>query len=158
MKMRIAALLALLGIVAMPSQTLGAEVIKQTNRGEYDVIVDNPCTGEQVRLTGEVISTSIVVYDDQGFPLHESSAFALQGVTGIGLTSGELYRSAGGTRGGSTYGAGQGAEVQRNVSSFVLISPGGGSNLVGHTLFRETVAPGSGVTGVVEIYSVKCVG
>jgi hypothetical protein len=64
-----------------------------------DQVVDNPCTGEQIRVTGALHILFHVTEDANG-GLHVQTHFQPRGVSGTGLESGTRYRGVGVTRTG----------------------------------------------------------
>jgi hypothetical protein len=92
-----------------------------------DQIVDNPCTGEPLLLTGELHFLFHETVDANG-GLHVQIHFQPQGVSGTGLVSGEQYRGVGVTRSEEYIPPGEVREFT-SVNRFYLISAGPSDNL-----------------------------
>jgi hypothetical protein len=92
-----------------------------------DQIVDNPCTGEQLHLTGELHMLFRFTEDANG-GIHLQTHFQAQGVSGTGLVSGEQYRGVGVTRSEEYLPPGEVREFT-SVNRFYLISAGPSDNL-----------------------------
>jgi hypothetical protein len=76
--------------VAVGLSQASAAVVTNTTV-PVDAIIPNPCTGEEIHLTGSarVVAT---VTEDAGGGTHIKMHFNSQGVNGVGLTSGIKYR------------------------------------------------------------------
>ena len=104
-----------------------------------DLVVENPCTGEDVLL-----------HLDQLFMIHEVSAaekffhghltFLDRGTTGTGLTSGARYRQTGAEQ-EFVHFKGAVAVAQRIQVTINLIGKGSAPNFLAHEIFRVMVSP-----------------
>jgi hypothetical protein len=113
----------------------------------------NGGTGEFVLLTGllHVLVTETV--DAKG-RLHTTVHFQPMGATGIGLTTGDVYRATGVTR-----ETDNGFEIPFEatyVNNFRIIGRGKGNNLLIHEVIHVTVNARGEVTVLVEHISVEC--
>jgi hypothetical protein len=79
--------------------------------------------------------------------------FNPQGVVGVGLTTGDIYRGTGVSQGVYT---GQVGETVTEIENFRLIGPGPGNNLLVHETFHFTVNANGELTSFVDNYSVEC--
>jgi hypothetical protein len=103
-------------------------------------------------LTGTLLTTTTITPNRGGGFLLAFHANP-QGVTGVGLTSGALYRGTGVTRETITV---NGASTDTFVNSFKLIGPGTTPNLLVTQIFHVTVDANGNVTSLVDSTTVKC--
>jgi hypothetical protein len=120
----------------------------------FDVFV--PCAaggaGEVVSLEGTLHIASHVTLDGAG-GFHGTFHANPQGVTGVGQTTGDVYRGTGVSRSGFS---GKVGEVLTVVDNFRIIGPGPGNNLLVHGVFHLTVNANGTLTVEVDQLSVEC--
>jgi hypothetical protein len=116
--------------------------------------VENVC-GDQVHVSGNVLGTFVVTENaDGGVTL--IAKFNPQGVTGVSLSTGGLYRAGGVTT--SMTVLAPGATSDTFVNRFFLIGEGGTpKSLFSETIHVTVLADGT-VTANVEKFSDVCVG
>jgi hypothetical protein len=117
-----------------------------------------PCAnggvGEQVQLSGDLhilISTTIT-----DTTLHLTQHFQPQGVTGVGLVTGDKYQATGVTR---TDMNTNGTPFPFNttlVNNFRIIGQGRGNNFLVHATVHTTVSANGDVTAEVNNTSTEC--
>ena len=76
------------------------------------------------------------------------------GGSGIGEVSGDRYRVVGVNQ--RIHIEGRVGSTETHVTTFGLIGPGPGNNLVGHLVYHITVNANGTVTALVEISRVEC--
>jgi hypothetical protein len=124
-----------------------------------DQIVDNPCTGEPLHLTGELHILFHVTEDANG-GLHVQTHFQPQGVSGTGLLSGEQYRGVGVTRDEFYFPPGEFREREfTSVNRFYMISAGPSDNMLETATIHVTFnANGEPTAELVRPLETECVG
>ena len=119
-----------------------------------DVFV--PCAdngaGELVHLSGTQHVILNYVFDGSG-GFHETFQTQPQGVSGIGLTTGDKYQGTGGTH--EQFDVKVGFEFTA-ATNFRIIGQGSGNNLLIHENFHSTITPEGNVTAFFDNYSVEC--
>jgi hypothetical protein len=150
--------LALIVAVLFNAQAATAQATTFTSneREPLEVFVFVPCAngnaGEFVLLSGTLHVLSHVTIDGQdGF--HVTQHFQPQGVSGLGLVSGDKYQGTGVTRNHLNAKAG---EVSTFVNNFRIIGQGRGNNLLVHAVFHVTVTPNGDIATVIDNFSVEC--
>jgi len=109
----------------------------------FDTYVYNPGAAEWVHLTG-YIHILMIDYDGSTYRVFQSN---LQGVSGIGETSGDKYQA---TIVGTTVVNGPpGAGGMTTTYNLRLIGPGKGNNLLIHSVFHITVNANGELTAIV---------
>jgi hypothetical protein len=122
-----------------------------------DQIVDNPCTGELLHLTGELHMLFHVTEDANG-GFHVQTHFQPQGVSGTGLVSGEQYRGVGVTRNEIYFAPGEVREFT-SVNRFYMISAGPSDNMLETATIHVTFnANGEPTAELVRPLETKCAG
>ena len=115
-----------------------------------------PCAnggaGEIAVLNGTLHVVSHVTIDDQG-GLHVMQHFQPQGVSGVGLQTGDSYQGTGVTRSGFNATAGLESTY---VNNFRIIGQGPNNNSLVHSVFHVTITPNGDVSTVVDNFSVEC--
>ena len=124
----------------------------------FAAVVTNPC-GEDVLVTGEVLVGFAGVTPDAHGGLHGTQLVLLRRVTAVGVASGTPYRVVDLQHAGGTADGGDLAPFgSTEVDSFLLISQGGGANLVSHgTIHYQTDPAGAGRADV-SFGRAECVG
>ena len=94
---RIGSLLVLAAslLVAVAPTQAAATTIRNRTTVPFDVVVDNPCTGEPVTLSGAQLVIFHLVFDERG-GVHAHFSLVPQQVRGVGLRSGTTYHAVGG--------------------------------------------------------------
>lgn len=115
-----------------------------------------PCAaggaGELVDLSGTLHVLFHTTLDGRG-GFHAKSHFQPQGVTGIGLTTGDVYQGTGVTQEQLTGAVG---EEYTRIDNFRLIGVGPDNNLLIHDTLHFTVNANGVVSAYVSNYSVEC--
>jgi hypothetical protein len=112
-------------------------------------VLSDPCTGEQVHVTGTIHLVTVVTLDANG-GTHTEMHFNVQGVSGVGLTSGTRYRGIH-TETHSSNTAGPAPSEFTTRINIMLISEGGSSNLtIRDALLHVTVNANGTVTASID--------
>jgi hypothetical protein len=153
-----ATLLAVTAIALVGAAGAGAQAMTVTTNEQipFATVVLVPCAndgaGELVELSGTLHVLSHVTIDAQG-GLHVKQHAQPQGISGIGLTTGDSYRGTGVTQ--SEFNA-TAAEEQTFINNFRIIGQGPDNNFLVHSTFHVTVNANGEVTTVVDNFSVEC--
>jgi hypothetical protein len=133
-----------------------ATVFTDNVRVPFETIVFVPCAaggiGEEVYLSGSLHLLFRTTFDNRG-GFHSKFHAQPQGLSGIGLTTGDKYQGTGVTqdnfngRVGSTY---------TFVNNFWIIGQGSGNNLQIHENLHITVNANGEVTVFVDNFRVEC--
>lgn len=109
-------------------------------------------TGEYVAFTGDARVVSRTTVSASG---NISTAFHLnyQGVSGVGLDTGDKYQATSGFQGGSFSGAASGSSF---TSSVRLIGQGAGNNLFIRSVFRIVVNANGDMSVVLQESKLEC--
>ena len=152
------ALLAIAAVALAGATTAGAQATTVTTNEQIPIalVAFVPCAndgaGELVQLTGTLHVLTHVTIDDQG-GLHVKQHFQPQGVSGVGLTTGDKYQGTGVTQ--DQFNATAGLE-QTSINNFRIIGQGPDNNLLVHATFHVTITPNGDVTTIVDNFSVEC--
>lgn len=115
-----------------------------------------PCAaegaGELVDLSGTLHLLFHTTLDGSG-GFHTRFLANPQGVTGIGLTTGDIYRGTG--MSGEEFNGTVGEEHTR-IDNFRLIGPGPGNNFLMHQTLHTTVNANGVATAYVSNFTVEC--
>jgi hypothetical protein len=104
-----------------------------------DLVVENPCTGEDVLLhLDQVFMIKEVSVEEKFF--HGHITFLDRGTIGEGLTSGATYRQTGAEQ-DMLHLKGEVASSQRFENTLNIISQGSAPNFLVHEIFRLMVSP-----------------
>jgi len=149
-------LLALVTAVLPAAVSAQAESSTDTERIPFDSVVFVPCAndgaGEYVELSGDLLALFHLTLDGTG-GYHAKSHFNPQGISGVGLTTGDTYQGTGVT------------QEQVNIkpafeTTFInnsrIIGQGPGNNYLVHETFHITVTPNGDITAFVDNVSVEC--
>lgn len=118
-------------------------------------VFENPCTGETITLTGEMMIMEHEV-DDSAGGSHFKFTIHVGGITAIGA-SGTEYRSVGAHSDYTSSGPGR-AETFTFTISFLVISEGGTDNFLAKPTIHFTVNANGEPTADVFKFEAKCVG
>lgn len=155
---RFATHLAVLAVALVGATAAGAEAITFTSneRVPITLFVFVPCandgTGELVELTGTLHVLTHVTIDDRG-GLHVKTHFQPQGVSGVGLTTGDKYQGTGVTQ--QRFNATAGI-TDTFVNNFRIVGQGPGNNFLVHQNVHITITPNGDVTAAVDNFRVEC--
>ena len=158
---RIALLLILSALViglGQPAPALAAAATLTTNITQtLGSVQFYPCAGEFVALQGDYHAVFHVTFDASS-GTHVIGQHNSQGITGVGLSSGTLFRAMDGADEGrrvtNIFGT-PGFEMT-DVDTFHLIGQGQGADLLVHTTIHLTFAPDQGFTARVTNVSSEC--
>ena len=117
-----------------------------------------PCasggSGEIVALSGNIHDLFHVTINGNRYKVRVHTQ--PQGISGVGLTTGDSYRGTGVTQ--DTFGGslvdGQGSSTF--VNNFRLVAPGPGNNFTIHEVVHVTINAAGEITATVEQLSVSC--
>lgn len=143
-------------VVALVSAAGAGAAVTTNEQIPIGIGVFIPCAnggaGEVAVLSGTLHVLSSVTIDDQG-GLHVTQHFQPQGVSGVGLQTGDSYQGTGVTR--SEFNATAGIE-STSVNNFRIIGQGPNNNYLVHSVFHVTITPNGDVSTVVNDFSVEC--
>ena len=135
-----------------------ATTVTTNERIPFSLIAFVPCAnggaGEEVLVTGTLHVLTHVTIDTQG-GLHVKLHFQPQGASGVGLTTGDIYRATGVTQEHVNFNANTGF-TDTFINNFRIIGQGPDNNLLVHQTIHITVTPNGDVTSVVDNTSVEC--
>jgi hypothetical protein len=147
----LAAALVMFGL-GLPTPTR-AEVITNA-KVPFAAAVLIPCVPEVVVLTGE-LHTLITQEVDSDGGIHIKTHFQPQGLSGVGMVTGDKYQGTGVTQEHINDHSSPAFE-DTFVNNFRIIGQGPGNNLLVHTTFHVTVDANGVVTANVVNTSVEC--
>jgi len=145
--------LALAAGVALAQATTG----KSTFTLPIDAVLENPCTGEPVHLTGE-LHFLVHFTEDANGGLHFQGSVQPRGISGTGLESGTRYRLVGVSRSGDYFPSGEEFRQFTIVSRFHVVSEGSSDNWIEKLTIHVTVSANGEFTAEVVKFTSKCVG
>ena len=120
-----------------------------------DVIIPNPCTGEDIHVVGDAKIVNHAVVDASG-GAHFRVMSNLQGVRGTGLTSGRAYRVVDSES--TVFLEGPLPQVTTLVGTLSFVSQGRADNFLGHATTHVTINANGELTADVAIESTECRG
>jgi len=120
--------------IAVSARTM-ADVDREIVPFEFDDV--NPCNGEPVTLTGELIVTTRTTVDAEG-RLHIAYNLVPSGVRGTGA-SGAAYKAVGGEREHFNVAVDDAPLTDTFTSVFNLVSQGSTDNFIAKVTFHVTV-------------------
>jgi len=142
-------------LLTVSVQPVQAEV--QTNiKVPVTIGVFIPCAaggaGEVVFLNGN-LHVLLRFTMDQAGGIHVASHFQPQGISGMGQTTGDMYRGTGVTQ--DQFNAKVGSE-ETFINNFRIIGQGNGNNFLIHETFHITINANGIPTASVDNFSVDC--
>lgn len=155
-------LVALVGslslLLAVRAAPVGAEAAPrhEQSTAPFAGVVTNPC-GEDVEIAGQVVVGFVGVVDAAGGH-HGVRLEQWRNVTAVGVESGTPYRVVWHEAAGGSAGADLAPFGSTEVTSFLLVSQGGGTNLVGHGTIHFQVDANGEPTAEVVFHRGECVG
>ena len=122
-----------------------------------EIIAFVPCAnggaGEDVQLSGTLHIVDHVTLSENG--VHAKIHFQPQGISGVGLTTGDSYQATGVTQ--EQFSSNLGATFTTTfVNNFKIIGAGPDNNFLLHENVHVTIAPDGTVTTEVDNFSVEC--
>ena len=111
-----------------------ATTIHENIRVRIEGVTVHPCTGEAIAFSGDRHTISHVTIDDSG-GVHGTSHTNLQGVTGVGLVSGDVYRIQSLSGASSNF---TGATESTGVLNTLFVGPGPENNFRARFLSHTT--------------------
>lgn len=117
-----------------------------------------PCAdggaGELVLISGILhVQTHVTINNNR---VNVKQQFQPQGATGVGLTTGDVYRAVGGTKFHDTFPLVNGAVSSSSINNFRLIGPGPDNNFQVHQNVHFTINANGVVTSTVDNARVDC--
>jgi hypothetical protein len=152
-----ALLILVMVLTTFPDRSYAAastSTVNQTIPVDFTIFV--PCAaggaGELVQLTGTVHQVFVMTSDGSG-GLHVEAIINPQGLSGIGLTTGDTYRGNGTTTSHFTLTS---AINQTYVNKLVMIGPGPGNNFLVRETFHFTLNANGEFSVFFDKFSVEC--
>ena len=149
----------LLAVAFVPATALFATATADVEREVVPFVFDdvNPCNGEPVIMTGELILTTRTTIDSSG-GLHVAFNLVPSGVRGEGA-SGAVYKAVGGEREHFNVDLDDDAPLTDTFTSvFNLVSQGSTDNFIARITFHVTVNANGEVTVVFDNVVAECRG
>ena len=144
--------------IALLISTAGSAAVVENARFPISLDVFIPCaaggSGEVVTLTGDlhVLMSSTV----NGNNVHFSAQFNPQGISGVGVTTGEKYQGTGITRSDLNANVQDFPFTNTFVNNFRIIGQGIENNFVIHENFHVTINAGGRITAYIDDFSSEC--
>jgi hypothetical protein len=145
--------------LCVPEQGVRAQAtqVKTNEQFPLDVTMFVGCTGELVHFTGTVHFEDTVVTDDRG-NTHFQSHFNSQDVSGVGQTSGIMYRGSEAVNFTTNNTVGPPPFEFTHVDPFHLISQGPADNFICQAVIHVTVNANGETTSEVMNFRCDCRG
>lgn len=124
----------------------------------FEDVIPNPCTGEDVLVSGSLHTVGQVVQDAHG-GFHISGHYNFEGISGVGLSTGTIYHWTGGARINVHYGCGDLCSPpfeETSGSDFQLIGQGSTPDEQVHALTHITVNANGELTADVQEFRMTC--
>lgn len=143
--------------VSLSNQSAPANVSSSEEVVPYDRTLFVPCgnggAGEEVSLTGSLKIVEHIVYNNHGFTFNYH--VIAQGITGVGLSTGEQYQASGGNKGTITGEFGEDGQYTRVFMEQLRII---GQNSVFKVVYKTkiTITPDGKITTSIEDETVDC--
>jgi hypothetical protein len=143
---------------SLSDQSSTAEAYNSEELLPYDQTLFIPCAndgaGEEVALAGSLKIMQHIVYNDRGFTLNYH--VVTQGITGVGLSTGEDFQASGGIKGTITGEFGEESEYSRVFIQQLRII---GQNTVFKVTYKVkiTITPDNKITTSIEDETVDCI-
>ena len=147
------------GELNLANQSSSTNVSDYEESVPYDQTLFIPCgndgAGEEVALQGSLKIAEHIVYNDRGFTLDYH--VITQGITGVGLTTGENFQASGGIKSTIT---GEFGEVGQYSRVFIQQLRIVGQNTVFKVTYKVkiTITPDGKITTSIEDETVDCIG
>ena len=141
----------------LSNQSARANVSSTEELVPYDRTLFVPCgnggAGEEVTLTGSLKIVEHIVYNDHGFTFNYH--VIAQGITGVGLSTGEQYQASGGNKGTI---AGEFGEYGQYTNVFMGQLRIIGQNSVFKVVYKTkiTITPDGKITTSIEEETIDC--
>jgi hypothetical protein len=151
-------LLAFVILFALVAAPVMAEATTFTNNYSipFELTQWVPCAadgaGEEIHLTGVVHVLEHYTLDGRG-GFHVKMHYQPQGLSGLGLTTGDKYQGTGVTQDTEN---GQVGRVYTFVNNYRMIGQGPGNNFLLHETFHYTISANGELTAYVDKWSVEC--
>ena len=142
----------------LSNQASSADVTSSEELIPYDQILFVPCAagglGEEVALSGSLKIVEQIVYNNHGFTLNYH--VIAQGITGVGLSTGEKFQSSGGIKSTITGEFGEDGQYSRVFTQQLRIV---GQNTVFKVVYKTkiTVTPDGKITTTIQDENIDCV-
>ena len=118
----------------------------------------DPCTGEQITITGGTFQLIVHATSDAAGGLHLGIRGNAQGVSAVGSTSGTMYRLAGDFRSEQNVRNGGYPLSFTIVEVHNAVSAGSADNFIVHIIRHLTISAGGDVTSTIDAVSAECRG
>ena len=151
-------LLATMFFAVLPVALAKATTVTTNIKVPVEILVFIPCalggTGEVVELSGNLHLLTHVTTDNNG-GMHVEMHAQPQGISGIGMDSGDKYQATGVTR-GHINTQGPAPFESTFVNNFRIIVQGRGNNFLVHQVIHVTINANGDVTADIDKMSVDC--
>lgn len=151
MRCLVSGIMIISGFVSPPRALAQDGTVTIDRKIPFDQVVSTPCADKEIRLTGDLQAQFRVKSGADGS--YVEADFNSEGITGVGVTSGNKYQAAG-TGHFDSDGPAQ-LEFTYTIS-FVLNRPGTYDSVMVHANLRITLKPKNEVTVVVSSVNIDC--
>ncbi len=147
---------ALLTLVLALLLTLGATLTAQaqTDQGRfwYESTIWSDCAGELIDLSGYLHVTFRMTFDNAG-GVHVKFQANPQGITGVGQTTGNVYRGTGVSQDAFNATVGEQYTV---INNFRIVGREPGTSMMVHSVWHYTINANGTLTATVDQSSSEC--
>jgi hypothetical protein len=150
----VSVVVALAALAAAPVQA----VVTENDSIDIDLEVFVPCAngevGELVELNGPL--HILLTFTINGNNISGKTHFQPQGISGVGLDTGDRYQATGVTQDHFKGSFNNGQFNETFVNNFRIIGQGSGNNFLVHESFHLTITANGAVTAVHDNFSIDC--
>ena len=150
------ALMLVIVLLGTGSALAAASVFVDNLQIPFELFVYVPCAagglGEDVYLSGTLHLLFRTTFDNQG-GYHSTFHYQPQGISGVGLLTGDRYQATGETQGTDNGRVGYESTF---VNNFKIIGQGSGNNFLIHENIHYTITANGEITAFVDNFSVEC--
>ena len=155
---RLVTLVSVVVAVAVLTATPVQAVVTENDSIDIDLVVFVPCAnggvGELVELNGPL--HILLTFTINGNNISGKTHFQPEGISGVGLDTGDRYHATGVTQDHFKGSFNNGQFNQIFVNNFRIIGQDPGNNFLVHENFHLTITANGAVTAVHDNFSIDC--
>ena len=155
---RLVTLVSVVVAVAVLTATPVQAVVTENDSIDIDLVVFVPCAnggvGELVELNGPL--HILLTFTINGNNISGKTHFQPEGISGVGLDTGDRYHATGVTQDHFKGSFNNGQFNQIFVNNFRIIDQDPGNNFLVHENFHLTITANGAVTAVHDNFSIDC--
>jgi hypothetical protein len=155
---RLVTLVSVVVAVAVLTATPVQAVVTENDSIDIDLVVFVPCAnggvGELVELNGPL--HILLTFTINGNNISGKTHFQPEGISGVGLDTGDRYHATGVTQDHFKGSLSNGQFNQIFVNNFRIIDQDPGNNFLVHENFHLTITANGAVTAVHDNFSIDC--